>query len=929
MPQTAPSVNPLGAPNDNENQTFLDNWAAHASNVIIGLRWPRSSAPTRAWQCATVQQAIAFAHDPKNAEAEVWASYASFVPLSVASTGKRSSLEAAIAKQHTNANVCAVDRFWFDIDVKAGGTTKSGAPCYETQEGALAAARYTFETLLGLEPTYVNSGGGIHVHVELDEAIDPQTWKALAASFTVAIAAQDVKLVADKSKFTVESAYMRLPGTYNLKPGLPPRPVYVISNGALHSRSEIEAILLPVTATVTGAMQAQAAVPAPTPTQAAAARAAKPRRALVRAGARDLEQLSEILPFLARTAKPGDTFNIFERDGCFRIACAIAVAVADGADPNYAVQVFLDTMAEVPEANAAYTVQDNLDLLEQASNQQERKDSEGARVGEKGGLLTTASVRRAAREVADRAGIPEHMRPETIIRTDKAAAYAQAPADPSPADPSPADPSPADPSLTTSIEVSDALDPAITAEGPALFKPKGYGTYKLAGAGLLADGMSQRFIPYLEGAKMFFYDLQERRELNSSALQYVTGLTDKQLKAWVPTVPQYKGTKSDISAPFGAIVDGAINTFSGLTVQSRPGNCDILLDMVYEVIANSNTDYYEWLIRYCAWLWQNPASNPGVAVVLHSEEEGTGKTSFAKILMKLFDPASQKVSQQKHVTGNFNSILEGVRILFAEESFFAGDHRVRGPLKDLITADSIVIERKNREPYSAPNRMAVIMASNEDFVVPAGPMARRFAVFDVSTHRARDREYWDKVHDAIDNPDVIAAFAYYCETIDLTGWRPASTVPTTDALIDQKVETAEGTIDGFMIQAMSMGIIYDDPTAQNPGVIANMKSGEWQDGAITLTGDHMNDLTRAANRYLGARNRTTRNKIVRRLKKIFGDAFKQRNAEGSYYVLPKLSAARAAMSAHMKGNIDWGDDGVPLSGKRPKLPQSHLSLVKK
>ncbi|MFO1153661.1 MAG: hypothetical protein U1E42_08370 [Rhodospirillales bacterium] len=90
---------------------------------------------------------------------------------------------------------------------------------------------------------------------------------------------------------------------------------------------------------------------------------------------------------------------------------------------------------------------------------------------------------------------------------------------------------------------------------------------------------------------------------------------------------------------------------------------------------------------------------------------------------------------------------------------------------------------------AAPNYTHLLMASNNEWVVPAGMDDRRFFVLDVSDTRVRDYEYFAALEAHLDS-DGREALLHYLMTLDLTGWR-VQQVPQTKALRDQKRHTAD------------------------------------------------------------------------------------------------------------------------------------------
>ena len=59
-------------------------------------------------------------------------------------------------------------------------------------------------------------------------------------------------------------------------------------------------------------------------------------------------------------------------------------------------------------------------------------------------------------------------------------------------------------------------------------------------------------------------------------------------------------------------------------------------------------------------------------------------------------------------------------VVFADEAFGVEDRSSSGVLKMLITEPTIPIERKGLDVVQAKNVVHLIMASNDDWVIPAG-----------------------------------------------------------------------------------------------------------------------------------------------------------------------------------------------------------------
>nr|WP_281414725.1 primase-helicase family protein [Plastoroseomonas arctica] len=164
--------------------------------------------------------------------------------------------------------------------------------------------------------------------------------------------------------------------------------------------------------------------------------------------------------------------------------------------------------------------------------------------------------------------------------------------------------------------------------------------------------------------------------------------------------------------------------------------------------------------------------------------EGTGKGTLAKALMRLVGYHGLAVYNSKHLVGNFNAHLRDTILLFADEAFFAGDRAAVGVLKGLITEPWLMLEGKFQNAVQGPNYLHILMASNEDWVVPASLDARRFFVLEVSEARKNDIGYFAAIWQQMD-AGGFEAMLHDLLHMDLTTFNVRA-VPATEGLERQR-----------------------------------------------------------------------------------------------------------------------------------------------
>jgi len=231
-------------------------------------------------------------------------------------------------------------------------------------------------------------------------------------------------------------------------------------------------------------------------------------------------------------------------------------------------------------------------------------------------------------------------------------------------------------------------------------------------------------------------------------------------------------------------VPGAYNMWKGFACQSKPGECGLFLDHIRENICGNDDELYRYVIGWMARAVKRPDTQGQVALVLRGGR-GVGKSLFAREFGKLFGRHFLHVSNPSHLVGNFNSHLRDVVVLFADEAFYAQDKKHASILKTLITEDTLTIEAKGVDAETSRNYVHLIMASNDQHVVPAGGDERRFLVLDVKNTQQQNIGYFSAIMKQLESGGR-EALLHHLLTLDMEGF-DVYNVPRTSALHEQKL----------------------------------------------------------------------------------------------------------------------------------------------
>jgi hypothetical protein len=226
------------------------------------------------------------------------------------------------------------------------------------------------------------------------------------------------------------------------------------------------------------------------------------------------------------------------------------------------------------------------------------------------------------------------------------------------------------------------------------------------------------------------------------------------------------------------------NLWRGWPFPPQRGDWTRLQAHIQDVICAGDTTTYTWLLAWLAKGVQHPDRRAETAIALRGAR-GTGKSLFGHAYGSLFGQHFIHISHARHLVGHFNAHLEDAVVVFADEAFWAGDKTGEGALKTLITEATITIERKGRDPRVVPNVIHLIIASNSEWIVPAGLDERRFCVLDVSDRHRQDRAHFAALHHELDHGGR-AAMLWDLLARDTSGV-DLRTPPDTTALREQKV----------------------------------------------------------------------------------------------------------------------------------------------
>ena len=384
--------------------------------------------------------------------------------------------------------------------------------------------------------------------------------------------------------------------------------------------------------------------------------------------------------------------------------------------------------------------------------------------------------------------------------------------------------------------------------------------------------------------------------------------------------------------PTNKTPDGVLNLWEGFGTKPVPGDWSLLKTHIEKVLCSGKTEQSDYFLNWLARLVQFPGQQAETAIVMQGVE-GCGKGTVASAVKAMVGHHALTINNPKHLVGNFNEHLRDVVFLFADEAFFAGDKAHVGSLKSLITENSITIEAKYINALEVPNCLHIMMASNEEWVVPADLRSRRFFVLNVPDTYVDNYAYFEAIRKQLDAGGY-AAMLHELLNRDITAFNVRN-IPNTEGL-EQQRHLSLDTLHAWWLDCLERGYVFksklgleevfgvwDEGSCSTELLLASYREfakdrNERRPANRVQLGKFMVKMGRIASRRRGGivgEHRIAKKDATGRE----AEPFTKPNPSG--YRLGDLSLARAAFEEKTKIVIEWDGgtvDDLPQASPKPE-----------
>lgn len=224
-----------------------------------------------------------------------------------------------------------------------------------------------------------------------------------------------------------------------------------------------------------------------------------------------------------------------------------------------------------------------------------------------------------------------------------------------------------------------------------------------------------------------------------------------------------------------------------------------ILNYIYEVLADSNQDVYDYIIKIMAKSYQYP-NKPAEGSLLLYGLPGSGKSTicdFLKIVNGMH--AVSEMNSIDQCTGTFNGHLLGAKLVIvneiADRTGNANDNFDK--IKHYITDQHLPIRQMQKDLYTAPNMTFWIFISNHKYF-KLDKFDRRYLCCEVSSKYMNDKDgYFTKLRKKYFNLESASHFyTFLLKGVDLTDFNPDK-IPMTK-LKKELTESSQNSAEKFL-----------------------------------------------------------------------------------------------------------------------------------
>ncbi|MEP6342951.1 MAG: primase-helicase family protein [Maricaulaceae bacterium] len=274
--------------------------------------------------------------------------------------------------------------------------------------------------------------------------------------------------------------------------------------------------------------------------------------------------------------------------------------------------------------------------------------------------------------------------------------------------------------------------------------------------------------------------------------------------------------------------DVYLNTWMGPNIQAIEGDCETILSH-FKFMFPDDEVLKHWLDCF-ACLIQFPSEKIKHCLLLIGEQ-GVGKSYFKYLLNLILGPKNIALIDSGEWSKNFNAHILDVQAGVIEELMAGRQLESYNELKQYISENIVMANRKNVPQYSARTPYLMLALSNHRKPIILEPSDRRFFVYHSPAKKQRP-DYYKRLFNQTETE--VSAFLHFLQQRDLTNFSPDAPPPIT-ASKRELIELSENPLHSILkaLRDELEGCFRKDVVTLQEVTNTLIGSGRYHSGRIT------------------------------------------------------------------------------------------------
>ncbi len=202
-------------------------------------------------------------------------------------------------------------------------------------------------------------------------------------------------------------------------------------------------------------------------------------------------------------------------------------------------------------------------------------------------------------------------------------------------------------------------------------------------------------------------------------------------------------------------------------------------DNVIQSAEDNKKELYEYILNWISHILQKPARKTEVMLVFKGKQ-GAGKSTIAENILPAMIGESKAfiTGRVDKAFGKFSN-LTGKLLVVLNEAKGKETHDLAEIIKDSVTCKTAQLEKKSIDIVDVKDYCNYIFTTNGFNSVKVEEGDRRFLPIACSNAMCRNKQYFNELYGACENPEVMRAFYEFCMARDISNFNPDGDRPYT------------------------------------------------------------------------------------------------------------------------------------------------------